>query len=237
MRSLFGLAKNSAGGARSTISPLVHEHDHVGDGAGKTHLVRHAHHRHAFLGQLDHHIEHFLDHLRVERRGRLVEQHDFGLHAQGAGDRDALLLPAGKLPRIFVGLFRDAHPFEIGARHLLGLFFRHLAHPDRRQGQIFQHGQMRKQVELLEHHADLAADRLDILDVAGQLDAGDDDLALLVLFEPVDAADHRRFAGARRAADNDPLAARDVEIDVVEHMKRAVPFMDMAQLDHRRFGN
>jgi hypothetical protein len=57
--------------------------------------------------RLDHRIEHFLDHLGVERRGRLVEQHDLGLHAQRAGDGHALLLAARKLAGIFVGLFGD----------------------------------------------------------------------------------------------------------------------------------
>ena len=49
------------------------------------------------FGELDHHVEHFLDHLGVERRGRLVEQHDLGRHAQRARDRHALLLAAGEL--------------------------------------------------------------------------------------------------------------------------------------------
>ena len=53
---------------------------------------------------LDHEVEHFLDHLRVERRCRLVEQHHLGPHGEGAGDRHALLLPAGKLRRIGVRL-------------------------------------------------------------------------------------------------------------------------------------
>jgi hypothetical protein len=59
------------------------------------------------FGQADHRVEHFLDHLRVERRGRLVEQHDLGLHAQRAGDGDALLLAARKLAGIFVCLLGD----------------------------------------------------------------------------------------------------------------------------------
>jgi hypothetical protein len=33
---------------------------------------------------------------------------------------------------------------------------------------------MRKQVEVLEHHADLAADLVDLLEIIGQLDAIDD---------------------------------------------------------------
>ena len=60
---------------------------------------------------------------------------------------------------------------------------------------------------MLEHHADLAADLVDLLEVVGQLDAVDDDAALLMLLEPVDAADHGRFAGAGRPADDDALAA------------------------------
>jgi hypothetical protein len=57
----------------------------------------------------------------------------------------------------------------------------------------------------------------------------DDDAALLVLLEPVDAADHGRLAGARRAADHDTLAAQDLQVDVAEDMKVAVPLVD---LDH-----
>jgi hypothetical protein len=59
---------------------------------------------------------------------------------------------------------------------------------------------VRKQVEVLEHHADFAADLVDLLQVVGQFDAVDDDLALLVLFQPVDAADQRRLARAGRPA-------------------------------------
>src|SRR5580700_3349849 len=54
---------------------LVHEHDTVGDLAGKTHFVRHHDHGHAILGERHHDVEYFLNHFRIERRGRLVEQH------------------------------------------------------------------------------------------------------------------------------------------------------------------
>ena len=52
------------------------------------------------------------------------------------------------------------------------------------------------------------------LDVVGQLDPVDDDLAALEVLERVDAADQRRLARARGAADDDALAARDLEVDV-----------------------
>src|SRR6266851_1823978 len=58
------------------------------------HLVRHHDHGHAFLGQHLHHVQHFPDRFGIERRRRLVEQHDIGLHRKGTSDRNALLLPA-----------------------------------------------------------------------------------------------------------------------------------------------
>src|SRR3546814_3558702 len=84
---------------------------------------------------------------------------------------------------------------------------------------------MRKEVEVLEHHADLAADLRDVLHVVRQLDFVDDDLALLVLLQPVDAADHGRLAGAGRSADDDALAAVDRQVDVLEDMELAIPLV------------
>src|ERR1700761_6551925 len=56
---------------------LIHEDELIGGKAGEAHLMGDAKHGHAAFGQLDHDVEHLLDHLGVERRGRLVEQHDF----------------------------------------------------------------------------------------------------------------------------------------------------------------
>src|SRR5436305_2996507 len=208
----------------------IHEDHAVGDGAGEAQLRRDADHSPAGARQADHDVEHLLDHLGIERRGRLVEQHDLRLHAERAGDGDALLLAARELAGIFLGLLRNAHALEIEHGGLLRLLLRHLAHPDRREGKILQDREMGEEVELLKHHADLAADRLDVLDVGGELDAVDDDLAALMLLEPVDAADHRRFAGAGGAADDDALALADLQRDVLEHVQLAVPSMDGAEL-------
>ncbi len=62
------------------------------------------------FGEVDHHVEDLLDHLRVQRRGRLVEEHHLGLHREGAGDGDALLLAAGELGGVLVGLLRRRRP-------------------------------------------------------------------------------------------------------------------------------
>jgi len=47
---------------------------------------------HPALGELDHDIENFLDHLWVESRGRLIEQHDLRFHRQRTCNGDSLLL-------------------------------------------------------------------------------------------------------------------------------------------------
>jgi hypothetical protein len=52
---------------------LIHEDHPVGNLPGEAHFVGHAEHGHAFFSQIHHGVEHFLDHLRIERRCRLVE--------------------------------------------------------------------------------------------------------------------------------------------------------------------
>ena len=120
MRSSCGLLKIWSGVPLSTIKPCIEEIHAVGDRAGEAHLVRHHQHGHAGLRQLHHHIQHLFDHLRVERGGRLVKEHDLGLHRQGAGDRHTLLLPAGKLAGELLRLLGDAHPLQQLHSHSLG---------------------------------------------------------------------------------------------------------------------
>jgi hypothetical protein len=49
-------------------------------------------------------------------------------------------------------------------------------------------GQMRKQVEVLEHHPDLAPHLVDGFEVVGQFHPVNDQTALLPVLDPVDAA-------------------------------------------------
>ncbi|MNI07934.1 hypothetical protein D3C73_609540 [compost metagenome] len=191
----------------------------------------HAQHGHTFFGKRDHGVEHFLDHFRVERRGRFVEQHDLRLHAERAGDRHALLLAAGELARIFVRLFRDLDALQIVHRDLFGFLLRHLANPDRSQRAVFQDGQVREEVEVLEHHADLAAHLVDLLQIVGKLDIVDEDIARLMFFQPVDATDHRRLAGARRPGNDDALALHHLQIDVAQHVEITIPLVHADDFD------
>src|SRR5690242_16724274 len=90
----------------------VHEDHAVRRAAGEAHLVGHHEHRHALAREGGHDVEHLLDHLGVERRGRLVEQHHLRFHGQGPGDRRPLLLAAGELGRVLVALVGDPDPLQ-----------------------------------------------------------------------------------------------------------------------------
>jgi hypothetical protein len=59
-----------------------------------------------------HDVEHVADELGVERRGRLVEQHQLGLHRERARDRDPLLLAAGELRGVGVELVGEPDAVE-----------------------------------------------------------------------------------------------------------------------------
>jgi hypothetical protein len=85
---------------------------------------------------------------------------------------------------------------------------------------------------VLEHHTDFAADRFDLLEVVGQLHAVDDDAALLVFFQTIEATNRRRLAGTRRPAQDDTFALFDVEVDVFEHVELAVPLVDALHLNN-----
>ena len=50
------------------------------------------------------------------------------------------------------------------------------------------------------------------MEVVGELDAADDDATRVVLFETVDAPDHRRLAGTGRTDDDDHLLAADLQL-------------------------
>ena len=206
----------------------IHEYDGIRNRFRKAHLVSHAEHGHATLGKFDHDIEHFLDHLGVERRGRLVEQHDARVHAKAARDRDTLLLTARKLARIFGGLVGDLDALEVFHRDFLGFLAWHLAHPDRCKAAVLENGKVREEVEVLEAHANLAAYLVDILDIVGELDTIDDDLASLVFLEPVDAPQQGRLARSAGANDDHHLLRVHVEADAAQGVDLDVAARDFA---------
>ena len=86
---------------------------------------------------------------------------------------------------------------------------------------------MGKKVELLEDHAGLRADLLDVADIAREGNAVDDNVAGLVLFETVDATNESGLAGAGGADDDNYLLGPDAQAAVFEGLKFTEPFADI----------
>ena len=136
----------------------VDEQHLVGHLLGEPDLVGHDDHRPALLGQVLDHLQHLADELRVQRRGRLVEQHELGPQRQRAGDPDALLLAARELVGVLVRLLRQADLGQQRQRLLAGLGLRPRLHHDRPLEHVLQHLHVREQVVALEDHPALRAE-------------------------------------------------------------------------------
>jgi hypothetical protein len=83
----------------------------------------------------------------------------FGVMHERAGDRHALLLAAARAGRVFGRLLGNLHPRRAAAsRGSSASPCGMLAAPSIGASvQVLEHGQVREQVEVLEHHADLGA--------------------------------------------------------------------------------
>src|SRR3989441_3471781 len=121
-RALMGRVLEDRGGrALLHDGALVHEQDPVGGVAGKAHLVADHDHGHAAFAQGAHDLEHRAHQFRIERAGRLVEQHDPGLERNRARDGNPLLLAARELARRVAGAIGEADPLQRGPAERLGL--------------------------------------------------------------------------------------------------------------------
>ncbi len=121
------------------------------------------HHRLVDLAAEAHHLVlHVAADQRVERRERLVEEHDRRVGGERPGESDPLLLTAAQLVRL-VG----AHPAEsdqlerlLGRRPPLRLVDAAQLEPE---GDVVDQRAVRQQPEVLEHHRDLVAADLEQL--------------------------------------------------------------------------
>ncbi len=152
----------------------------------------------------------------IEGRRDLVEEHHAGLHHQRAGDRDPLLLAAGKLMRMLLGLLLEPDASEELQPPLLGFASRHLANPPRRERDVVDRLQVREEVELLEDDPDPLPDRGHLGALAGDLLALEEDPPAVDRLEQVDAAKKRALPAPARPDDDERLAGGHLEVDPVE---------------------
>src|SRR5262249_29622485 len=85
--------------------------------------------------------------------------------------------------------------------------------------------------EMLKHHADLAADLIDLFQIRRQFHAINEDASRLMLFQTVDAADHGGLARSGWSTNDDALTAHDLQIDVAQDVKIAVPLVQIDEFN------
>ena len=172
----------------------------------------------------------------VQRAGGLIAEQHFGVGCQCAGNGNALLLAAGKLGRVGVGLIGQAYHLQQFPGALFGI---RLFHPGQlhREADVLQAAALHQQVKLLEDHRDLTA-ALAQLGGRQRLHGGavDDDAALRGALQQIDAAHQRGFARAGHANDAINSSIRDGQVDVVQRVHRAVFHLEslgkVFDLDH-----
>ena len=148
---------------------------------------------------------------RVEVRERLVHQEDARLAHDRATHRDALALATGELSWLALEQVGEA---ERLARALDAAADLRLRRPARAQaeGDVVEHGHVRIERVVLEHHRDIALPRVELVDRL----IPDCDLAGGDLLEPGDHPQRSRLAAAGWPDEDHELACFDFEREVVE---------------------
>src|SRR5262245_6730235 len=162
--------------------------------------------------------------LVVERAGRLVENEEARIHHEGAGDGDALALPAGQARAaladdgiVALGQLEDEFMRASECRRRNDAVHRH-----RRIGErdVVAHRGVEQNI-LLQHHADLPTQPGNI--DGGEIDTVDQHASALGHVKPLQQLDERALAGARRADDANHLSRRHVEGHVMQDFRNVDP--------------
>ena len=157
---------------------------------------------------------------RVEIAGRLVGKDDGRAGGKRSGDGDTLLLAAGELRRIVVEAVGEPDRAEFLTRPRESV-----CRPGEfeRDGDIFERGHVRDEVEGLENDADRASaePREGILVEGNDVGAVDDDAPRLRPLQAGEDHEQRRFSAARGANQAEGLSAIDGKADFLEDMNLA----------------
>ena len=202
-------------------------------------LVGHRHRLDLVVGDVDgRHLEalvqrldlraHLHAQLGVEIGERLVEQEHLRIAHDGAAHGDALPLAARELAGIAVQQLLEAEDLR-RPQHLP------VHHRGRRLGElqgerhVVEHGHVRVERIVLEHHGDVAVLRRQRIDHP----LADGDLARGDVLEAGDHAQQRGLAAAGRPDQHHELAVGNVDADAVQHLDRAERLAHVADVNGR----
>jgi hypothetical protein len=149
----------------------------------------HDKHRHAAGAEVGDKFQSSFDHFRIQRRGRLVEEHHLRSHGQRTGDRNPLLLAAGQHARAGTGLVLQANSVQLSEREVPGRVRGQSPQFARRQRNILQDAEMREEIVMLEHHTDALTELVGI--VAQHRPAVQQDVAAIELIQSVQGTQQR----------------------------------------------
>ena len=169
---------------------------------------------------------HFLAELSIESAERLIEQEDSRLEDDGASDRDALLLAAGKLCRIPTAHLRQTHELERRAHSRRELASSEPLSP-KAEANVAGNGEMREQGVLLKDGVDVSAMRGRIGDVGVAEHHGSRVRAL----EARDNAKKCGLSAPGRTEQRDELSLGDVERNPIDCGHLTEAFDDLAKRD------
>ena len=155
--------------------------------------------------------------LGVQVGQRLVEQEHLRMAHDRAPDRDALALAAGELPRLALEQRLDAEDVGGFAHPLVDVVLRIAAHLQA-EGHVVEHGLVRVERVVLEHHGDVAVLRRQVVHHL----LADADLARGDLLQAGHHPQRRRLAAARRPDQHEELLVADFEVDVLDGVKAVV---------------
>ncbi|MCY1429602.1 hypothetical protein D9M71_455240 [compost metagenome] len=141
-------------------------------------------------------------------------------------------------------LATQAHQFQKVRRSFACFGRLHAQHLHRRLNDVLQGRHVRKQVEALEHHADLAANATDMPVVGRHQHAVaighvrqqiilDADQSVINALKRHQHPQQRGFSRAAGADDRDFFAWSDIQVQVVEHGEIAVALGDVLEADNR----
>src|SRR6185312_4503758 len=170
--------------------------------------------------------------LRIEARGRLVEDRHLGLLQPDLGEAETL----AHAVRIGAdAAVADRLETHLGERVLdagVGVLARD-AHEPRRIAQVLARRQVLVEADRIRHVADAA---LDLERLSHRVEARDPHPSLAGLGQAQQHQDRRRLAGAVRPEQAEDLAGPDLEVDAVDGRRALVALDQPGRLDDRRAG-